>query len=76
MWILALRLYGFLWLLPLPNLILLGCLYHRVAFFIVLVALISIGRYLRLSRREYRSQLRLIYEESREPALQTLSLLK
>ena len=76
MWILALRLYGFLWLLPLPNLILLGCLYHRVAFFIVFVALISISRYLRMSRREYRSQLRLIYEESREPVLQTLSLLK
>jgi len=29
-----------------------------------------------MSRREYRSQLRLIYEESREPALQTLGLLK
>ncbi|HVH89134.1 MAG TPA: hypothetical protein VM912_20625 [Terriglobales bacterium] len=76
MWILALRLYAFLWLLPLPNLILLACIYNPVAYFIVLVALIAIGRHLGITRREYRSQLRLVYEEAREPAVQTLSLLK
>ena len=64
MWILALRLYAFLWLLPLPNFILLGCLYSPIAFFIVLVALITIGAYLHVTRRDYRSQIRLTYEES------------
>lgn len=76
MWILALRLYAFLWLLPLPNLILLGCLYSPVGFFIVLVALIAIGKHLHASRREFRSELRLIYQETPEPAVQSLSLLK
>lgn len=76
MWILALRLYAFLWLLPLPNLILLSCLYNPIAFFVVLVTLLAIGRHLYVTRREYRSQARLIYEESPEPAVQALSLLK
>jgi hypothetical protein len=76
MWILALRLYALLWLLPLPNLILLGCVYHPVALFIVLGALVAVGIHLRVTRREYRSQLRLVYEESIEPAVQSLSLLK
>ena len=76
MWILALRLYAFLWLLPLPNFILLSCLYSPVGFFIVLVALIAIGKHLRASRREFRSELRLMYEEIPEPAVQELSLLK
>jgi hypothetical protein len=76
MWVLALRLYAFLWLLPLPNLILLGCLYTPIAFFIVLIALITIGVYLHVTRREYRSQIRFKYEESHEPAVLTLSLLK
>jgi hypothetical protein len=76
MWIVALRLYAFLWLLPLPNLILLECIYTPPAFLIVLVALVIVGRYLRVTRREYRSQLRLVYEESIEPAVQSLSLLR
>jgi hypothetical protein len=76
MWILAIRLYAFLWLLPLPNFILLGCLYTPIAFVIVLVAVIAIGVYLHVSRREYRSQIRFKYEESHEPAVLTLSLLK
>jgi hypothetical protein len=76
MWILALRLYAFLWLLPVPNLILLGCLYTPTAFCIVLVALMTVGVYLHVTRREYRSQMRFTYEESHEPAVLTLSLLK
>jgi len=76
MWILALRLYTFLWLLPVPNFILLGCLYSPTAFLIVFVALIVLGVRLHLSRREYRSETRLVYEESQEPAVQTLSLLQ
>jgi hypothetical protein len=76
MWILALRLYAFLWMLPLPNFILLSCLYSRVGFFVVLVPLIAIGKHLRASRREFRSALRLVYEELPEPAVQALSLLK
>jgi hypothetical protein len=76
MWILALRLYAFLWLLPLPNLILLSCLYSPVGFFIVLGALIAIGKHLHDSRREFRLELRLVYEESPEPVVQALSLLK
>ncbi|HWC17359.1 MAG TPA: hypothetical protein VG498_10100 [Terriglobales bacterium] len=76
MWILALRLYAFLWLLPIPNLILLGCLYSPLAFFIILGILITIGQYLHMTRREYRSQLRFVYEESHEPAVLTLSLLR
>lgn len=76
MWILALRLYAFLWLLPLPNLILLSCLYNPVVFFIVLVSLIAIGKHLRVTRREFRSELRLVYEESPEPVVQAISLLK
>lgn len=76
MWIVALRLYAFLGLLPVPNFILLGCLYKPIAFVIVLVALVTIGTYLHLTRREYRSQIRLVYEESDEPAVLTLSLLK
>src|SRR5438045_6212167 len=32
MWILALRLYAFLWLLPLPSFILLGCYIVRLHF--------------------------------------------
>lgn len=76
MWLVALRLYAFLWLLPVPNFILLGCLYHPTAFLIVLLALIALGVHLRVSRREYHSQIRLIYEESIEPAVQTLSLLR
>jgi len=76
MWILALRLYTFLWLLPVPNFILLGCLYSPTAFLIVFVALIVLGVRLHLGRREYRSETRLVYEESQEPAVQTLSLLQ
>jgi len=76
MWILALRLYTFLWLLPVPNFILLGCLYSPTAFLIVFVALIVLGVRLHLSRREYRSETRLVYEESQEPAVLTLSLLQ
>jgi hypothetical protein len=76
MWILALRLYAFLWMLPLPNFILLACLYSPVGYFIVLVALIAIGKHLHDSRREFRSELRLVYEEFPEPAVQSLSLLR
>jgi hypothetical protein len=76
MWILALRLYAFLWLLPLPNLILLGCLYTPIALLIVFAALIAIAVHLRITRREYRSQIRLVYEESPEPVVHTLSLLR
>jgi len=76
MWLVALRLYAFLWLLPVPNFILLGCLYHPTAFFIIFLALMALGVHLRFSRREYNSQIRLVYEESIEPAVQTLSLLR
>jgi hypothetical protein len=76
MWILALRLYALLWLLPLPNFILISSLYNPIAFFIVLVPLIAVGAHLYVTRREYRSQARLIYEELPEPAVQALSLLK
>ena len=43
MWILALRLYAFLWMLPVPRFPLLSCLYNPVGFVIVLIALIAIG---------------------------------
>ena len=76
MWLVALRLYAFLWLVPVPNFILLACLYHPTAFFIVFLALVALGVHLRVSRREYRAQIRLVYEESIEPAVQTLSLLR
>jgi len=76
MWILALRLYAFLWLPPLPNLILLACIYTAVAFFIIFTGLIALAIHLRISRREYRSQIRLVYEETPEPAVQALSLLR
>jgi len=76
MWILVLRVYVFLSLLPLPCFILLSCLYSPVGFLIVLGPLIAIGRYLHASRREYRSEARLVYEESPEPAVQELSLLR
>lgn len=76
MWILALRLYAFLWLLPLPNLILLGCVYNPIPFFIVFAGLIALGVHLRITRREYRSQIRLVYEEAPEPIVHALSLLR
>jgi hypothetical protein len=76
MWILVLRVYVFLSLLPLPCFILLSCLYSPVGFLIVLGPLIAIGRYLHASRREYRSEARLVYEESPEPAVQELGLLR
>ena len=76
MWILVLRVYVFRSLLPLPRFILLSCLYSSLGFLIVMGPLIAIGGYLHSSRREYRSEARLVYEESPEPAVQALSLLK
>jgi hypothetical protein len=76
MWIMALRLFGLLGLLPIVNALLLACLYHRVVFAVVLVILLASCARVHASRREGWGDLRLKYDELPEPAVHSLNLLR
>jgi hypothetical protein len=75
-WILALYLLGLLVALPTVNWLLLECLYHPAAFVVVLTILLAGWARLHAIRREGWGDLRLKYEESPDPAIHGLNLLK
>jgi hypothetical protein len=74
MWMLALRLFALLALLPAVNAILLACLYNRVWFAGVLLALMVVWLRIRHSRRKSWEELRMCYDEAPEPAIHSLHL--
>jgi hypothetical protein len=77
MWMVALRLFGLLaLLLPLVNAILLACLYNWALFAGVAAVLLAAWWRFRGTRREGWAEMRLRYDESPEPAVYTLNLLR
>jgi hypothetical protein len=76
MWIMALKLFGLLGVLPIVNALLLACLYHHVVFAVVLVILLASLARVHASRREGWGELRLKYDELPEPAVHSLNLLR
>ena len=74
MWMVALRLFALLAALPVVNGILLACLYNPLLFAGVFLAQLAVGIRFHRSRREAWGELRLRYEESPDPAVNTLNL--
>ena len=76
-WIVALRLFGLLALvLPLVNAILLSCLYNPIFFMGVAIVLAAGFWRSRGARRQAWREIRLQYDESPDPAIQGLNLLR
>jgi hypothetical protein len=75
-WILALYLLGLLIVLPTVNWVLLECLYHPAVFVAVLTVLSVVWARLHAAREEGWGDLRLKYEESPDPAIHGLNLLR
>lgn len=76
MWIRALQLFALLGLLAPVNAVLLACVYNRPLFFIILAVLLVSSALIHADRMRARGDVRLKYEESPEPAVLSLSLLK
>jgi hypothetical protein len=75
-WHLALYLLGLLIVLPTVNWLLLECLYHAALFAVALTVLLAIWARLHAAREEGWGDLRLKYEESPDPAIHALNLLR
>ncbi len=75
-WHLALYLLGLLVVLPTINWLLLECLYHPALFAVALTVLLAIWARLHAAREEGWGDLRLKYEESPDPAIHGLNLLR
>jgi hypothetical protein len=75
-WHLALYLLGLLIVLPTVNWLLLECLYHPALFAVALTVLLAIWARLHAAREEGWGDLRLKYEESPDPAIHGLNLLR
>jgi hypothetical protein len=75
-WHLALYLLGLLVVLPTVNWLLLECLYHPAAYVVALTGLLAIWARLHAAREEGWGDLRLKYEESPDPAIHGLNLLR
>ncbi len=76
MWIRALQLFALLTLLPLVNAALLASIYSRILFLVMLVLLLTASFFLHAYRVRGRCELHLKFEESPEPAVLTLDLLR
>jgi hypothetical protein len=76
MWIVALRLFALLAALPAVNGILLACLYNWFMFASVFLAVLAVGVHFYRSRRQAWGELRLRYDESPDPAIHSLNLLR
>jgi hypothetical protein len=74
MWMVALRLFALLALLPVANAILLACLYNWAWFAGALLALLATGARMRRARRQAWEEIRLRYDEAPEPAIHCLYL--
>jgi hypothetical protein len=74
MWMVALRLFALLALLPVVNAILLAGLYNWAWFASALLALLAIGARMRRARRQAWEEIRLRYDEAPEPAIHSLHL--
>ena len=75
-WHLTLYLLGLLVVLPTVNWLLLECVYHPAAFVVALTVLLAIWARLHAAREEGWGDLRLKYEESPDPAIHGLNLLR
>jgi len=75
-WIRALQLFGLFGLLTPVNAILLGCLYSLPVFVTLLILLLVTWTLVHRNRVRAHEEIRLKYEESPEPAVVSLSLLK
>ena len=75
-WRLALQFFGVITLVPVLQAVLLAALYSRIAYPVVLAALIFAWTHARAARREGRTDLRLKYEELADPAIHGLNLLR
>jgi hypothetical protein len=62
--------------LPTVNWLLLECVYHPAAFVVALTVLLAIWARLHAAREEGWGDLRLKYEESPDPAIHGLNLLR
>ncbi len=76
MWMVALRLFGLLALLPVVNAILLACLYSWLLFGAVFLVLLAACVRFHKSRRENWAETRLRYDEAPDQAIHTLNLLR
>jgi hypothetical protein len=76
MWMLAIRLFGLLALLPLVSAILLACLYNWALYAGVLAVLLGAWARVHAVRREAWGESGLRYEEAPDPAIHGLNLLK
>jgi hypothetical protein len=77
MWMVALRLFGLLALvLPLVNAILLACLYNPILFMAVAIVLLAGFWRSRGTRRQAWREIRLQYDESPDPAIHGLNLMR
>ena len=75
-WQLSLYLLGLLVALPTVNWLLLECLYHPVLFAAILIGLLAAWTRLHAIRKDGWGDLRLLYEETPDPAIHGLNLLK
>ena len=75
-WLRALQLFGLIMLLAPARSFLLVCLYNPVLFSAVLIVLLVAATLMNRNRMRARGEIRLKYEESLEPAVLSLSLLK
>ena len=75
-WILASQFLGLLTLLPIVSAIMLACLYNRAGFLVVLAVLFAAWLRIRAMRKETWGEVSLRYEESPDPAIHGLDLLK
>ena len=75
-WIRSLQLLGLLVMFPIVNALLLACLYHPAVYVVVLTILLAGWARVQASRQEGLSGLRLKYEESPDPAVHSLNLLR
>jgi hypothetical protein len=76
MWMVALKLFGLLALLPVINAVLLACLYSPVLYTCVLLILLAVWVRLFRPRRQAWGELRLRFEEAPDPEIHTLNLLR
>jgi hypothetical protein len=75
-WLRALQLFGLIALLPPAHSLLLACLYNPPLFSAVLIVLLFAATLMNRNRMRARGEIRLKYEESLEPAVISLRLLK
>jgi hypothetical protein len=75
-WILTLQFMGLLGLLPMVNGILLESLYRPILYVIVMAIVVAIWAHTHATRRDDWGEIRLKYEESPDPAIHALNLLR